>query len=143
MKETNLEEVRQYRFFQEFEKPIECTSPSGESFLLYGYFPYHTVSLVGDCKSYDRNEFNWLDGGWGILGDGEPGLLSSLGHEFYKNKYLLVADKYCIYLHDSHARKGDYKNIVDYDYREVKPIKKGQTYDEWYAINNINPKFYM
>lgn len=124
MKSTNLEEVRKYRFFKEFKEPILYKlhdNNKGETLLVYGIFPYHSVTLIGDdVTSHDRDEFANIEYH-----------LSQSTEYFITNKYLIVGDKYCIYCHDFHARKGDYTNIKDYDYREVRPIYKDETFSDW------------
>ena len=127
MKETDLKEIRQYRFFREFKEPILY-----DGLLVYGIFPYHTATLLGNTvTNHTREEFKDLEK-----------YLQENAEYYITNKFLIVGDRYCVYCHDFHARKGDYTNIKDYSYRDAKPIKKDQTYDEWYAEQNINPKFY-
>lgn len=124
MKQTDLEKVRKYRFFQEFDEPIlyePHDANTGETLLIYGIFPYHSVTLIGDkVTSHTRDEFADIEY-----------YLNKNSKYFITNKYLIVGDKYCIYCHDAHARKGDYTNIKDYDYRQVRPIYKDETYPDW------------
>lgn len=127
---TNLEEVKRYRFFQEFDEPIlyePHDTNTGESLLIYGIFPYHSVTLIGDkVTNHTRDEFADIEYH-----------LSKNTKYFITNKYLIVGDKYCIYCHDGHARKGDYTNIKDYDNRHIRPIYVDEDWSEYKKKFNL------
>lgn len=105
---TDLNELKNYMFFIEFEKPLEYKDSK-----VLGYFSYHSATLRGkDVTNETRVYYKKLEE---LLHDNKQ----ALG----ENKYLIVLQDYCIYIHDRLARRGTYKDIRGY-YNKKPLLKK-------------------
>lgn len=122
----NFNTAKKYKYFRAFETPIEYFLNGKKLLTIRGYFPYRVVTLYTDnTTNHNRSEFEGL----------EEYLQENVDNFIKQNKYIIVADEQCMYLHDMHARVGSANDIRDYDFRHYEPIMVDEDYEQF--LNRI------